>query len=224
MMVSGFEVRGVTKVFGNATSGHTVLKQISCVFEQGKKYAIAGVSGSGKSTLLHMLVGIEPVTDGHILYNGCGLNAFTHNERRAFLHKDIGLVFQDPYLINELTVLENVMIKSLIMGCADTSVEDEARALLVECGLVDLAHRYPSQLSGGQAQRVAVVRALCGKPSFLIMDEPTAHLDEVTTYKILDLLDVYCKKTGSGLIISTHDPVVVNKLPAVYRLHEGSLV
>ncbi len=135
----------------------------------------------------------------------------------------LGLVFQQPYLIRELTVLENVMLKGLIAGRAKSECEAEAAELLEAVGIADKRDAYPRMLSGGQQQRAAIARALFDHPHFLLADEPTGSLDEDTGKKIIDLLVTLSKKWHMGLIISSHDPYVAQKMEEVWVMHHGKL-
>lgn len=160
-------VANLVKTFDQANQTLTVLNGISAEFHKGKSYAIIGPSGSGKSTLLHMLVGIESPTSGSVLFNNQVVNSFTQRQHEEFLNKYIGLVFQASYLIQELTVLENVMVKGLIKP-QSLHLIDDAMNLLREVGIAEKADQLPARLSGGQQQRVALARALFNKPLFLL--------------------------------------------------------
>ncbi len=200
-----------------------VLKGVSATFEQGKSYAITGVSGSGKSTLIHLLAGLDAPTKGTVIYGTEDINALSEAKKSIFLNKTIGLVFQYPYLIKELTVLENVMIKGLIAGQEAKASAREGRELLRNVGLESKANAYPGQLSGGQQQRVALARALKNRPQFLLADEPTGNLDPQTAQRILDLITQAQKEWGMGLIISSHDTFVTERMETVYEMVDGSL-
>ncbi len=213
-------------VFKNYIQGDTiipVLRGISVVFEQGKSYAITGISGSGKSTLIHLLAGLDAPTKGTIVYNHQNINAFSEAQKSHFLNKTIGLVFQYPYLVKELTVLENVMIKGLIAGLGTQECASQSQALLVQVGLSAKATAYPGQLSGGQQQRVALARALMNRPQFLLADEPTGNLDPHTAQSILELISQAQQEWGMGLIISSHDEYVTRRMGTVFEVKDGRL-
>lgn len=200
-----------------------VLNGITVNFEQGKTYAITGVSGSGKSTLMHLLAGLDSPTAGIITYDKTDLGKLTPDARMKFLNKEIGLVFQDPYLIRELSVLENCMIKGLIAGKSFQTEISRAMDLLESVGLADKAYCRPGALSGGQQQRVAIVRAIFNRPTLLLADEPTGSLDEAMGNEIVNLLLKCQKEWGMGLIISSHDPIVYKRMEIIYHLHSGLL-
>jgi len=158
-----------------------------------------------------------------VIYGTEDINALSEAKKSIFLNKTIGLVFQYPYLIKELTVLENVMIKGLIAGQEAKASAREGRELLRNVGLESKANAYPGQLSGGQQQRVALARALKNRPQFLLADEPTGNLDPQTAQRILDLIMQAQKEWGMGLIISSHDTFVTERMETVYEMVDGSL-
>ena len=200
-----------------------VLNGITVDLQQGKTYAITGVSGSGKSTFMHLLAGLDTPSAGTINYGGQNLAALAADARMQFLNKEIGLVFQDPYLIRELSILENCMIKGLIAGNSFQAEISRAMELLETVGLADKAYCQPGALSGGQQQRVAIVRAIFNRPIFLLADEPTGSLDEAMGNDIVNLLLQCQKEWDMGLIVSSHDPIVFKRMEVIYRLHNGLL-
>lgn len=213
-------LQSITKIYA---SHFIVLRDVSATFEQGISYAITGISGSGKTTLLHSMAGIEQPNSGSIKLLGCDIYKMSSEERRLFLHAHIGLVFQLPYLIKELSVIENVMLKGIINNKSLVDCSDEAYTLLDAVGLYQRAKDFPTQLSGGQQQRVALARALFGKPTFLLADEPTGNLDAKTGEKIINLLLQFQETYAMGLIISSHSRYVIEKMQMHYEVTEGSL-
>lgn len=209
----------VTKQFVQGNAVVAVLKGITTSFEQGKSYAITGSSGSGKSTLLHISAGIEEPTTGSVAYNNTDIQSLSAHQREYFLNRSIGLLFQNSYLIKELTVLENVMIKGLIAQSKE--VREQALHLLQRVGLVDKQHELPPTLSGGQQQRVALARALFNKPSFLLADEPTAHLDLDNGRQMIELLRECQADWGMGLIVCSHDHYVTHAMETILNLDNG---
>ncbi len=213
----------ITKVFYRAEEKIVVLQELSATFVQGSTYAIMGVSGSGKSTFLHLLAGLDMPTTGSIQFNNCPIENFSTREREYFLQQHIGYVFQQPFLIAELSVLENVMLKGLIRGESYYNVQEIAYTLLAHVGLQDKAHYWPTTLSGGQQQRVALARALYGNPCFLLADEPTAHLDPATKYALMQLLIRTVHSHKIGIILSTHDQQVATACDTILELEQGQL-
>lgn len=201
-----------------------VLRDISVTFIQDISYAITGPSGSGKTTLLHIMAGMEPPDAGSLEFIGQDIYKMSQKERAQFLHKNIGFVFQLPYLIKELSVIENIMLKGIINNMSIADCQNEAYNLLDVIGLRMRAHAQPTELSGGQQQRVALARALFGKPAFLLADEPTGSLDTHTGQEILDLLFQFRKIYNMGLIISSHNPYVIEQMQTCYKVCEGDLI
>ena len=214
----------LTKVFSTSSGDDLmVLDDITAVFEQGRTYAITGASGTGKSTLLHVCAGLEALTSGAVYYNKHNIALFDDQQRNQFLNRSIGLLFQLPYLIKELTVLENVMLKGLIEGQDERLCKEQAFLLLKASGLEDKAFEMPATLSGGQQQRVALMRALFNKPAFLFADEPTGNLDPKTGRIIVELLLQCQRDWGMGIIVSTHDQSVATHMQTRFELSNGQL-
>lgn len=197
----------VSKKFHNLS----IFDQLSYDFYSDRSYALMGPSGIGKSTMMAMLAGIDHPTVGMIAYNDLSISDQSFNVRIESLQNQISMVFQQPCLIGELTVLENVMLKAIIQNKVDQSSKEHALSLLFEVGLADKASTFPHLLSGGQQQKIAILRAVFYLPKFLLADEPTGNLDRQSAEQIVDLLLMYQKKYAMGLIITTHDPLVVNR-------------
>lgn len=217
-------VHKMTKSFKQGDSIFTILDTISVTFEQGKSYAIRGISGSGKSTLLHIIAGLENPTSGKVLYDTSDIVSFTQQQKAYFLNTSVGLVFQSPYLIRELSILENIMLPGLIAGKTTLECSEKGTMLLTQVGLLDKKDHQLGALSGGQQQRVALARALFNEPAFLLADEPTGNLDIHTGLLIIDLIVHLQKQWNMGLIISTHDDYVADRLEKRYEIKQGSLL
>lgn len=200
-----------------------LFEQVSFTFEQPKSYAIMGSSGSGKSTLLHILAGFVSPTHGQVLLNNQPISPFSMDQKAHFLHKTVGIVLQRPYLIKELNVVENVMIKGAIAGMSLDAAQEKAYQLLCQVGLEDTAFRSITTLSGGQQQRVAIVRALFNEPTFLLADEPTGNLDGATAHSLIDFLLDCQHQWHTGLILSTHDVTVAARMEMVLEIHQGGV-
>lgn len=214
----------ISKIFTQGNQEITVLKDITCTFEQNKSYAITGISGSGKSTFIHILAGLDISTTGAVVFNNSVLKSFSIAQREQFLNKSVGLVFQSPHLLKELSVIENIIIPGLINGRSRSDCEKKAIELLTKIELFDKKDSKIGELSGGQQQRVAIARALFNEPAFLIADEPTGNLDLAAGINIIDLLLACQKKWGMGIIISSHDEYVAQKMDTVYELSDGQLI
>lgn len=200
-----------------------VLNDINVTFIQGKSYAITGTSGSGKSTLIHILAGLDTPTNGKVLFNNQAIHTFSIPQRCQFRNQAIGLVFQSPHLIRELSVLENIILPGLISGKNKNDCIKRAEKLLEKVNLFSKKDQKPGELSGGQQQRVAIARALFNEPKFLIADEPTGNLDLTTRKDIIDLILSCQQQWGMGIIISSHDEYVTQRMEHVFKLHKGTL-
>ncbi len=223
MKTAELVVQDVSKQFVQGRVQIDVLKNVSISFVQGNTYAIIGVSGTGKSTFMHILAGLDVPTTGVVLFNERALHTYSANEHATFLNQSIGLVFQSPYLLRELSVIENIMLPGLIAGKGQALIKKKAQKLLAQVGITDKMYSKPSALSGGQQQRVALARALCNEPVFLLADEPTGNLDIETGKVIIDLLLACQKEWGMCVIVTSHDPYVAQTMAEVYQLAGGSL-
>lgn len=217
------QLDSISKSFHSGTNQLTILQHLTYAFDSSKSYALHGASGSGKSTLINLLSGLDQPTSGNILFDGHNYQNFTQSEREQFLNKKVGLVFQEPLLIPELSVIENVMLKGRIEGRSFEDCYAHSIELLDRVGLKEKAHENPRSLSGGQQQRVSLVRALFNNPDFLLADEPTGNLDEGTGKQIIELMIEYQKERQTGLIIASHDPIVGQHVDTIIELHNGQI-
>ncbi|NRB21875.1 ABC transporter ATP-binding protein [Candidatus Dependentiae bacterium] len=213
-------IKVVKKRFQSSFS-QIVLNRVTLSFSQGLCYAIAGLSGAGKTTLLHLLAGLEPPDSGVICIDKKNIWQLSSVDRSRFLNQTIGLMFQSPFLIHELSIGENVMLPGLIAGKSRTDCKQWSMALLKMVGLQNRCNSRPSELSGGQQQRVTLARALFNKPSFLLADEPTGNLDDQTGKGIIQLLLTCKNQWGMGVIVSSHDQELVKKMDQIYEIKHG---
>lgn len=201
-------MRGKTPVVAVASATCTVLP--------GDRIALMGPSGSGKSTLLHLLGGLDSLTSGRLFWPALGA-------RETLRPAKVGLVFQMPSLLAPLTVVENVEIP-LLLGSGSA---DKARAAALDAleriGLASIADKLPEELSGGQAQRVAVARALASHPKLLLADEPTGQLDSATAQHLFDVLLDSLAGTDTALVVATHDKTVAERLSTIWHMQHGIL-
>lgn len=205
--------------------GLCVLKDITLKLGQGESIAIVGPSGSGKSTLLNIIGGLDRPSAGRVLFEGRALAEMDDVELAHLRNKDIGFVFQLHHLLAQCTVLENVLVPTLVDKdrASKNEVYQRAVDLLQRVGLAEhLLHR-PGELSGGQRQRVAVVRALINRPGLLLADEPTGSLDEASSHNIADLLVELNRSEKVALIVVTHSPSLAERIGTVMELKEGML-
>jgi putative ABC transport system ATP-binding protein len=197
------ELRGVSKTVQSGDHLLTILHPLDYAIPSGQFVAVVGPSGSGKSTLLGLLAGLDAPTTGQILIDGVDITTL-NEDRLAKLRGDkIGFVFQFFHLVPSLTAFENVLIPMEIAGRRDAV--PRARRLLDEVGLTERAHHYPSQLSGGEQQRIAIARALANDPPIVLADEPTGNLDSTTGRHIMELLLNVQRSRAATLVLVTHD-------------------
>jgi putative ABC transport system ATP-binding protein len=218
------ELKGVSKEFPSGGEILRVLSGVDIVILPGETLAIMGPSGSGKSTLLGILAGLERPTAGAARRDGEDASAWDEERLALWRRKRVGFVFQSFRLMPTLTAVENASFPLELLGTAPSEAASRAAALLGELGLGDRLSHRPSQLSGGEQQRVAIARAYAHKPALILADEPTGSLDRATAARVLDaLLDVNAR-SGSALVIVTHDPMAAERLGRRVRLENGRLV
>lgn len=211
----------LNKIYRRGKVDVPALKDASIEIDKGEIVCLAGPSGSGKSTLLNLLGGVDKPTSGMIRINGDDLTKMSEDELSDFRLKNVGLVFQFFNLIPTLTARENVEFPLILSNMPKE--ERDARVLeLLE--LVGLGHRVdhkPEELSGGEQQRVAIARALANNPAIIIADEPTGDLDSDTASAFMDLVEDLNKNQGQTFIISSHDSMVIKRVPKVYKIRDG---
>ncbi len=205
----------MTKRYG----GIYALNHTSFTVERGEWMAVVGPSGSGKSTLLNILGGLDEPTEGHVLMEGRDLSRLSGPERARFRAEKIGFIFQTYHLVPYLTAVENVMLAQYFHSLAD---EAEAEDALRCVGLGDRLHHLPSQLSGGEQQRVCIARALINQPALVLADEPTGSLDEVNEAIVMSLFS-RMHREGRTVIVVTHDPNIARMAERRIELHHGRL-
>ncbi len=223
MSITKIKTENLHKNFFQGKKSLHVLSGIEVEFHKATSYAIIGASGCGKSTLMHILGGLDTPTSGTVFYDKKNLFKFKSLEKEKTLNKDIGFVFQFHYLIKELSVIDNISLMGLIKGDSRKDCEKRAKFLLNEVGLIDKVNSYPTELSGGQLQRVAILRAIFNKPSFLLADEPTGDLDSQNALDVISLLEKCKDDWGMGIVMCSHDSNVYNKMDQVLLLDQGLL-
>jgi len=199
------------------------LKKASIEIADGEIICLAGPSGSGKSTLLNLLGGVDKPTSGKILINGNDLTKMSENKLSDFRLRNVGLIFQFFNLIPTLTAKENVEFPLVLDNVPKTERESRVVELLELVGLGHRVDHKPEELSGGEQQRVAIARSLANNPSIIIADEPTGDLDSDTSSKFMDLVEDLNKKRGQTFIISSHDSMIIERVPRVYRIRDGRI-
>ncbi len=219
-----FSIKNLSKTFLQAHTPIKIFDNASYNFASNRSYAIMAPSGTGKSTLLHMLAGIDHPSSGSICLGEQETSTLCFHKKIKLLSNSISIVLQQPYLINELTVLENIMLKGIINHGRTDSDKHRALQLLTDIGLEKKASNFPKSLSGGQQQKISILRAIFQVPQFLLADEPTGNLDEDSGNQVIDLLLKYQKKYGMGLIISTHDIKIAKQCDAIVHIEHQKLI
>ena len=200
----------------------TILHSTTLAIAKGQVVAIAGPSGSGKSTLLGLIAGLDAPSTGRIVVDGERMTMRSEEQLARIRGEKIGIVFQFFHLLPSLTALENILVPMEIAGVADA--RDRARGLLSDVGLTDRGHHYPSQLSGGEQQRIAIARALANNPPVLLADEPTGNLDTATGRQVIELLVSVGRRQGRTLVLVTHDAELAALTDEIVSLRDGRVV
>nr|MDQ3043234.1 ABC transporter ATP-binding protein [Acidobacteriota bacterium] len=203
------ELNSVTKVVRSGTEDLTILDAVSMVIPDGEFVAVTGASGSGKSTLLGLIAGLDAPTSGDISIDGDSVTAMTEDDLATLRSRKIGFIFQSFHLIPSLTAFENVLIPMEILGLKDA--KKRAQELLIDVDLTNRGHHYPTELSGGEQQRIAIARAFANQPKILLADEPTGNLDSRNGSHIFDLMTDLHSKNNVTLILVTHDNYLAEK-------------
>lgn len=208
----------VTKTYKTGDVETYALKDVNLTIEEGEFVVILGPSGSGKSTLLNVISGLDTVTSGEITFRGETLTNLDEDEMTAFRRKHLGFIFQQYNLLQNLNVYENIQIGSDI-GTAPLDIGD----LLEKVGLEKSRNKYPSQLSGGEQQRVSIVRSLAKNPDIIFCDEPTGSLDEENSKKILQLLQNLNEDYNKTVIVITHNLGIAEMADKVIKMNSGQI-
>lgn len=220
------ELKNVTKRYDAPEGGESlvVLNAINLTLGQGESVAVMGQSGSGKSTLLNIMGALDTPTRGEVVLKGKNMAGLSENALAQVRNRQFGFIFQMHHLLPQCTLLENVLVPTLADAKHDDSAEARARDLLKRVGLESRMFHRPGQLSGGECQRVAVVRALINQPKLLFADEPTGALDQTSARQLADLLVEVNREDKVALVVVTHWPELAKRLGHVYELREGTLV
>ncbi len=213
-----FNVNLVYKLNGKSLQ---ILKKINLSLKAKESVSIIGESGSGKTSLIMIIAGLEQITSGKLIFDNKNFETLSEDEISSVRKKDIGIIFQSFYLLPNLTSLENVKIV-LEINKIKNSIK-KSKEILEKVGLKNRMNHYPSQLSGGEQQRVAIARSLVSKPKLLLADEPTGNLDGRNSNQISEILFKTVKEENTSLIIVTHDHNIANKADRKILIHDGKL-
>jgi putative ABC transport system ATP-binding protein len=219
--MSILDLQNVSKTYQSGSRKLTVLDQVTFSIQAGETIAIVGPSGSGKTTLLGLCAGLDSSSTGSVVLNGESLEKLNEDQRAAVRSRDVGFIFQNFQLLPTLTALENVMVPLELKK--RTNAKEKAMELLDKVGLKDRATHYPTQLSGGEQQRVSIARAFANAPKILFADEPTGNLDTETGTMIENLIFDLNKEQGTTLVLVTHDLELAAKTRRIVHIKGGKI-
>ena len=217
------ETRDLVRTLGEKVQ-QVILDHISLHIRRGEFVALTGHSGSGKSTLLYLLGVLDKPTSGQVLIEGRDTSMLSDDDRAALRNDKLGYVFQFHFLLPEFSVQENVMIPMLRRGFSSVRAQKQASDTLEYLGLGELGKRRPNELSGGQQQRVSIARALAGKPTILLADEPTGNLDSKNGEIVIQLFEKLNREQGTTLVMVTHDPLFAERASRRVALKDGRVI
>lgn len=213
----------VNKIYSGVQPVHA-LKDVNLTINKGEFIAVVGPSGSGKSTLMNVLGLLDKITDGNLFYLGEETSSWGEKTKAVFRNREIGFIFQSHLLLPEFTALENVLMPAYIARKINNSIEKKATDILESVGLGDKLKSPPSQLSGGQNQRIAIARALMNQPSVVLADEPTGALDQKTSNDIYNLFRKINSEENMTFIIVTHEKGLAEKADRIIEIIDGIIV
>ena len=219
--MSILSLQHVTKTYQSGSRKLTVLDQVTFSIQAGEAIAIVGPSGSGKTTLLGLCAGLDSSSTGSVVLNGEAMEGLNEDQRAAIRSRDVGFIFQNFQLLPTLTALENVMVPLELKK--RTNAKEKAMELLAKVGLKDRATHYPTQLSGGEQQRVSIARAFANAPKILFADEPTGNLDTETGEMIENLIFDLNKEQGTTLVLVTNDLELAAKTQRIIHIKGGKI-
>ena len=216
------ELKQIKLNYKNYNTSVEVIKGIDLKIHSGEKVAVVGKSGSGKTSLIMLMGGLEKPSSGEIVFDQQSISSFSEDQLADIRKQKIGIVFQSFYLIPNYTALENVSLILEINGAENA--KQQAEELLVQFGLKDRLNHFPTQLSGGEQQRVAIARSMAVKPKMILADEPTGNLDSENSDMISKLLFEYADKNQSSLVLVTHDLKFAEKCDRIIKIEDGMIV
>ena len=219
------QLKNISKGYGEAGthSFRPVLKKLNHELEKGQKVAIIGPSGSGKTTLLNLVGALDAPDSGEVLFNGTNITGYNSTQLAAFRNQNLGFVFQMHHLMPQLSMWENVLLPLLPQGKVTKEQKEWAEYLINKVGISERRNQKPSEMSGGECQRTAVVRALINKPELILADEPTGALDEDNANALSELLIQLSEEEGVTLVTVTHSAELAQKMDTKFLLKNGKL-
>jgi putative ABC transport system ATP-binding protein len=221
--MSIIKTTNLSKIYNADTVPVYALNKVNIAFKEKEFTCVIGPSGSGKTTLLNMIGGLDKPTEGEVYVEEQRIDTMRENKLIDFRLNNIGFVFQHYNLIPVLTAYENAAFIMQLQGKSEVEIKTRVTALLEEVGLGKKLNSRPSELSGGEQQRVAVVRAMASKPKYILADEPTANLDSASAFRLLDIMAQLNDEEGITFIFSTHDQRVIDRAKRVVRMVDGKI-
>ena len=218
------KLENVTKTFQIDSQKVDALNGIDLEVAQGQQIAVVGRSGSGKSTLLHLIGTLDSASSGKVYLGGVDTSSLKDSALSQLRNRTVGFVFQTNNLMPEFSAIENVMMPGFVAGYKRKDLEATAKSLLCSVGLEHRMNHRPSELSGGEQQRVTIARALLMKPSIILADEPTGSLDKHSSEKVEDLLYGLCKEHNITMMLVTHNPAIADRLPSKVIMEDGLII
>jgi len=218
------KLENVWKIYQLGKIKLTILKNISLEIVPGAFVVILGPSGSGKSTFLNMVGCLDLPTKGKVFLDGKDISKMSEDELAQVRGKKIGFIFQQFNLLQNLNALENVMMPMIFQGKSEMERQERAKSLLTSFGLGERILHRPSELSGGEQQRIAIARSLANNPEIIVADEPTGNLDSTIGKKIMEILINLHQKEGKTIVVVTHDPTIANYSNQIINIKDGQLV
>ena len=218
------EIKDLTKKYRDGNRQVTALDKVTFTLSEGEDLAILGTSGSGKTTLLQLAGGLDNRTSGEVVVNGKSLSRMNDREISDFRNRTMGFIFQMINLQTFLSAKDNIKIPALLMGVKNSEAEKRSIELLAKFGLKDRESHLPSELSGGEQQRVAVARAIINNPKIIFADEPTGRLDKENAESIIAILEELSHERGMSVVMITHDEKIAQRFSRVIRLEKGRII
>ena len=217
-------LKKIQRTYVRAQERMVILRDINLYIQRGELVALVGPSGAGKSTLLHIAGLLEQIDDGEVHIGEVNCSKLSDQERTTLRRRDIGFIYQFHHLLPEFSALENVMIPMMIAGHRRSEAKKRAAKQLELVGLEERALHRPAKLSGGEQQRVAIIRSLVNTPSIILADEPTGNLDKQTADVVFTLFNELVRKNNLGALVATHNPDLAARMDRKLRLENGVLI